>query len=309
VLLGSASIFDFSVTATIPISQYWILLILGVALGVFGAIYNKVLLISVKLFEKIKDRKFRPIIAFLAAGIFGLLFPVVIGGGHSMMDKINIQSGVGFLCAALLLKFLFSMISYGSGAPGGIFFPLLVMGAALGAIFAQISISFFGVDQALFTNLVILAMAGLFTAIVRAPITGIILLVEMTGSFSHFLPLSVVAVVAYIIADLCKSEPVYDSLLHNMIAAQNNDSAEQNLVHRITIETVVHFGSFADQKYLREITLPDNCLLVSVQRHGKEFIPDGDSKILAGDYIVCLTDLSDETKVREVLDKLTKNTY
>jgi len=218
-VMGSASIFNFSVT-DIPISEYWMLLILGAALGIFGAVYNKVLLSSIKLFGRIKDRKLRPVIAFLIAGVFGLLFPTVICGGDSMINSISIGSSIGFLCIALVLKFLFSMASYGSGAPGGIFFPLLVMGAAFGAIFAQIFMIGFGLDQSIFYNLIVLAMAGLFTAIVRAPITGIVLLVEMTGSFNLILPLSLVAVVAYVTADLCKSEPIYDSLLRNILKTE-----------------------------------------------------------------------------------------
>ncbi|MGI5876666.1 MAG: chloride channel protein [Dethiobacteria bacterium] len=74
-----------------------------------------------------------------------------------------------------------------------------------------------GIDPALFGNWIVLAMAGYFTAIVRAPITGIILLVEMTGSLSHLLPLTVVSVVAYVTADLLKSNPIYESLLENQV--------------------------------------------------------------------------------------------
>ena len=72
-------------------------------------------------------------------------------------------------------KYLISMVSYASGVPGGIFFPLLVLGASLGAVFATIVISLFHLPSHLFANLVILAMAGTFTAIVRAPMTGILL--------------------------------------------------------------------------------------------------------------------------------------
>ncbi|MFX4053967.1 chloride channel protein, partial [Streptococcus suis] len=86
------------------------------------------------------------------------------------------------------------------------FFPLLVLGASLGAVFATIVISLFHLPSHLFANLVILAMAGTFTAIVRAPMTGILLLVEMTGSFDHLLPLALVSLIAYVVADLLQSE-------------------------------------------------------------------------------------------------------
>ncbi|HBI27116.1 MAG TPA: ClC family H(+)/Cl(-) exchange transporter, partial [Peptococcaceae bacterium] len=125
-------------------------------------------------------------------------------------------SSITFLCLLLLFKFILSMISFGSGAPGGIFFPLLVMGSIIGAIFGNVAINFLGFDQSLFFNFVIIAMAGFFTAIVRAPITGIILLIEMTGSFANLLSLTFVSIVTYITATLLKSKPIYDTLLRNM---------------------------------------------------------------------------------------------
>ena len=81
-----------------------------------------------------------------------------------------------------LVKFLFSAVSFGSGAPGGIFFPLLILGAMVGGIFSMTGTEIFGLDPMYMNNFVLLAMAGFFTAIVRAPITGIILLFEMSGS-------------------------------------------------------------------------------------------------------------------------------
>ncbi|MCL2321692.1 MAG: ClC family H(+)/Cl(-) exchange transporter [Oscillospiraceae bacterium] len=306
-IFGSSAIFNFTFTSEIPLSKYWLLILLGAVLGLFGAIYNKFLLISIRLFNKIKDSKYRIAIAFIIAGLFGLIFPVVLCGGHFMMNSLTIESSLGFLCIAFLMKFLFSMISYGSGAPGGIFFPLLVMGATIGAIFAKISISFFWLGPEFFANIIILAMAGFFTAIVRAPITGMVLLVEMTGSFSHLMPLSVVSLIAFVMADLLKSEPIYDSLLHNLLVAQKSELNEKDEVRKITIETIVQFDSPADKKYVRELHLPNNCLLISVKRHNREFIPHGDTQVSAGDYLVFLADLSDETKIRKAIDELTNH--
>jgi H+/Cl- antiporter ClcA len=305
-ICGSESIFNFTVSGAIPIANFWILIVMGVALGLLGAAYNKTLLAAIKLFQIIKQTTFRPVPAFICAGLFGLLFPSVLCGGHTLIKQIDMTTGLGFLLAAFALKFVFSMISYGSGSPGGIFFPLLVMGAVIGAIFARVSIAWFGLDQSLFANMVILAMAGFFTAIVRAPITGIILLVEMTGSFSHLLQLSVVSVTAYIASALVKSEPIYDSLLHNMLARHTAGLSEQDSTRKITVETVVHHGSQADGKYVRDLALPENCLLVAVIRDHKEYIPHGNTLIQPGDSIAVLTDMANETVVREMLDELTK---
>ena len=320
-LFGSGSIFNFVVTGSIPLGDYWILLVMGGILGLFGMVYNKTLLASVRLFNRIKDRKLQPIIAFLAAGVMALTFPIVIGSGHMMLDEINVNSGLGFLGVALLLKFIFSMVSYGSGTPGGIFFPLLVIGAVVGGIFAKISILYFGFDQGLFANLVILSMAGMFTAIVRAPITGIVLMVEMTGSFNHLMPLSLVSLVAFVVADMMKSEPIYDSLLHNLLKASKHDSNEltmtmschlsdateqSSVAGRILIENIVHLYSPADQRYLRDLAFPDGCVLVSVKRHYRDIAFDHDTRVMAGDYLLFSVGLESEIEARGKLRDLTE---
>ena len=73
--------------------------------------------------------------------------------------------------------------------------------------------------QVYVNNFVLLGMTGFFTAIVRAPLTGIILLFEMSGSISQMLSLSIVSVTAYIVATLMRSEPIYDSLLKRILKA------------------------------------------------------------------------------------------
>ena len=91
-------------------------------------------------------------------------------------------------------------------------------------------VELFGLNPVYINNFVLLAMAGFFTAIVRAPITGIILLFEMSGSVSQMLSLAVVSVVAYITATLLKSEPIYESLLNRLLDGQKkeNESGENS---------------------------------------------------------------------------------
>lgn len=113
-------------------------------------------------------------------------------------------------------KFLFSLLSFGSGAPGGIFFPLLVLGSLVGGAYGQCVVSALGLDPSLAALFLLLGMAGNFAAIVRAPFTGAILLFEMTGSLSCLLPLLAVSLVATATAELLRSAPIYDSLAARM---------------------------------------------------------------------------------------------
>lgn len=307
IIFGVEPIFSFHLKNNIPLSGYWLVFILGAVLGVAGAFYNYALIYTQKLYKKMKwlNANARPIVPFIFAGMLGVLFPLVLGSGHSILGELNMSTGIIFLILILIIKFIFTMISFGSGAPGGIFFPLLVIGATIGAIFGNVAVNYLGIDQSLYYNFIVLAMAGYFTAIVRAPITGIILLVEMTGSFTQLLALTVVSLVAYVVADLLKSAPIYESLLEKQIADFEIETNEVDHSKRVVVEMIVHHWSESDRKLVREIEFPKNGLLISIKRRGKEIIPSGNTEILPEDYLVFLTNISDEALTREKLTEIT----
>lgn len=221
-ILGLDPVFHFQITEYLPQNYYWLLILLGILVGVSGVFYNWGMLKAQELYHKIPFLKEtgRLLIAFLTAGVLGLVMPSVLGSGSGLIVSLTKGEMVlGMVVLTLVVKFLFSAVSFGSGAPGGIFFPLLILGALLGAVFAMTGADFFGLDPVYINNFVLLGMTGFFTAIVRAPLTGIILLFEMSGSISQMLSLSIVSVTAYIVATLMRSEPIYDSLLKRILKA------------------------------------------------------------------------------------------
>ena len=221
-ILGLDPVFHFQITEYLPQNYYWLLILLGILVGVSGVFYNWGMLKAQELYRKIPLLKEtgRLLIAFLTAGVLGLVMPSVLGSGSGLIASLTKGEMVlGMVVLTLVVKFLFSAVSFGSGAPGGIFFPLLILGALLGAVFAMTGAEFFGLDPVYINNFILLGMTGFFTAIVRAPLTGIILLFEMSGSISQMLSLSIVSVTAYIVATLMRSEPIYDSLLKRILKA------------------------------------------------------------------------------------------
>ena len=221
-ILGLDPVFHFQITEYLPQNYYWLLILLGILVGVSGVFYNWGMLKAQELYRKIPFLKEtgRLLIAFLTAGVLGLVMPSVLGSGSGLIVSLTKGEMVlGMVVLTLVVKFLFSAVSFGSGAPGGIFFPLLILGALLGAVFAMTGAEFFGLDPVYINNFILLGMTGFFTAIVRAPLTGIILLFEMSGSISQMLSLGIVSVTAYIVATLMRSEPIYDSLLKRILKA------------------------------------------------------------------------------------------
>lgn len=300
---GLKPVFNIQNISPLPLTHYHYIIILGIIMGLLGTVFNHSLLKTQDLYsmQKWLPAHMRPVIPFVAAGILGFVLPEVLGGGHELITSM-VHDGftVKLLILILTVKFLFTMASYGSGAPGGIFLPMLVLGALAGNIYGNVLVSAFHFNPSYIKNLIILAMAGYFTAVVRAPITGSILITEMTGSFSHLLSVAIVSIVAYITADILGSKPIYESLLERMIE-KGTGKFHGSSKTKVIIEEAVCMGSILEGKLVKEIKWPSDCLLVAVKRGDKEIIPKGSTQILAGDYLIAL---ADEDKAPEVRKKL-----
>lgn len=297
---GTGTTFHVASVELLPPTYYLLLAALGVILGLFGVAYNKTLLATQKLYDKIKwPEPIRMVIPFLLAGIVGLTLPQVLGGGHGMIDTLLAgQYTIPFLFLLLAAKFLFSMASFGSGAPGGIFFPLLVLGALVGTLFGELAIGLEAVPEVYRVNFLLLGMVGMFTAIVRAPLTGIILVVEMSGSLTQLLGLTVVAGIAYLVADLCKSQPIYDSLLERITPKEVRITEAEE---RVTMEFMVGIDSRVRNKQLKELHWPEGCLVISIDRGGHPIIPRGDTRLLPGDVVTVLAKSGEEAALRQAV--------
>lgn len=300
--VGMSSTFAVAPVQVMPISYYLLLLVFGAVLGLFGAFYNRVLLLSQRLYARLRcPEPVKMMLPFAVAGVCGFTLPQVLGGGHGMIEALlRGEYALGLIAVLLVVKFVFSMVSYGSGAPGGIFFPLLVLGSLCGALYGQLAIGLGVVPEAYAVNFMLLGMAGMFTAIVRAPLTGIILIVEMSGSLTQMLSLSLVAMVAYVVADLCHSSPVYESLLDN-IKPSGYQAAHPE--ERIFLDLPVHFGSFAAGKPLGRLHWPKDSLVTNIVRGRETIIPHGDTVVQPGDMLTILCKGQDEARLRAVLTR------
>jgi H+/Cl- antiporter ClcA len=289
---GMKAILGFHLVTDIPLNYYLFLIFLGVILGGTGALFNWTLLKTQDLYAAIKVPNFwKMLIPFGIAGILRATAPQVLGGGHELIMSLTDNSFIlKVTVILLLLKFGFTMFSYGSGAPGGIFLPLLTVGALIGSIYGNLVIGFFHLNPIFSNNFIVLAMAGYFAAVVRAPITGCILILEMTGSLNHLLSLAIVSIIAYIIADLLGSKPIYESLLIKILKNKGEDQFVGEQANKVLLEVAVFMDSTLDGKQIKEIKWPPHCLLVGIKRGNEELIPKGDSTIYAGDYLIILVD-------------------
>lgn len=301
---GSTSAFNFPELPILPVNYYIYLIGLGLIIGLFGGFFNRSLIKTLEFKDKIRlPNTIIIAIPLLIAGLFGYFLPEVLGGGNHLIDSLG-QSyfPISLLILLVLVKFFFTLISYGTGVPGGIFLPILVIGALTGNIYSDFIVKFLHVSPYYSNNFIIFAMAAYFTAVVKAPITGSILITEMTGSFSHLWALITVSTVAYLASDLLKTKPMYEALYDRILT--NKDSNINTKETMILIETVVCLGSEISDKFVKQVVWPKHCLLVNIKRGDQEIIPHGDTLLYAGDHIFALVNESRAVDIEKSLCSL-----
>jgi chloride channel protein, CIC family len=219
-MLGNA--LDFTVQR-VSVTQSWMIapfLVLGALLGATGALFNAATVGLLRLSDRLSSISSLTRAAIIGAtvGLVAWFIPGLVGGGDNLTQAVLADRfAVGSLMAIFLARFLLGPWSYAAGAPGGIFAPLLVLGASSGALFAGVLNHYMptlGLSPVAFA---VVGMATLFSASVRAPLTGIILTVEMTGRGDLTLALLGASLVAMVVAMLLKSDPIYVTLKRRML--------------------------------------------------------------------------------------------
>ena len=299
-IFGRATIFDIPDLQLLPISYYGIVIIVALVAGAFGVIFNLGLLNVNKFYSLPLFRRpvHKIIFALLCAGVLGYFLPEVLGGGNNLINHLaKTPVSLQLLLVFLAGKLLFTLISYGCGVPGGFFLPMLVIGALCGSICASVLISLGWIEPIYAANIMVVAMAALFSSSVRSPITGTVLIMEMTASYQQLLSLAIAAMVAFVIAELAHSKPIYEELMQRML--RKDVPAPATLEQRNVVELSVCSGSSVCGKLIKDIRWPKNTLLVDVKRGEQQLIPAGDTRLLSGDFIYVLTE-------NENIEELTK---
>lgn len=210
---------------SLPLTSYWFVTIMGVALGLLAHLYQYCLLSLKPVYSKLTKipKIYHSIIPLLLVIPIGLWNATLLGGSHDFISSLfepifmkNIQTGTLSLMLLPLIwfivRFIFSMISYGASVPGGIFMPILVLGALLGVIFAVIMIHFNIAPKRCYGIIIVTSMCAYFGAIEKAPFTALTLLTEMVGSVEQIFPMLITTFIAYFVLDLLGGKPIYAAL-------------------------------------------------------------------------------------------------
>ena len=211
------------------LSYLWVFIVFGSIFGLFGYLFNHLLILSLDFFSGLRGwlYMFTGLIVGAVIGILVWLFPDTAGGGYDVIPKAFHNT---FAPTTLLILFVArfgtTAFSYGSGAPGGIFAPMLALGTLFGLWFGHFTHDLFPAHVLHPGIFAVAGMAALFSATVRAPLTGIVLTVEMTLNYSQILPLILTCMSATLVAQGLGGKPIYTVLLHRTLKLARSKTKE-----------------------------------------------------------------------------------
>ncbi len=216
-IIGNQVSIPVNESYSVAVALWPAIIILGVLCALSGTLFTKLVLLGKKFYALLPLPKLiKHLIPFIATALILLMDASLLGSGSELMLLPNTSQLSPELCLYYYLaKFFLLLVAFCSGIPGGIFFPLLVLGSLLGSLYASLLASLGLIPESAILFLSVIAMSAHFAAIVRAPLTGIFLILEMTGGSLHFLmPIMIITVSAYFVSDLLGAKPIYEELLH-----------------------------------------------------------------------------------------------
>ena len=177
--------------------------------------YNATLLGGLAAMDRLKrwPVELRGAVIGAAVGALAWFAPGLVGGGDDVTQRaLSGGAMLAPLALAFVLRFGLGAVSYAAATPGGLFAPLLVLGAQLGLLSGELCRLAFPELNLDPTPFAVVGMAAFFTGLVQAPVTGIILVIEMTASFTMLLPMIAACFAAMLVPNLLNSAPIYDAL-------------------------------------------------------------------------------------------------
>jgi CIC family chloride channel protein len=214
-LLGNNPLFKVPQYQLIHPLEFAIYAVLGVAGGLISVVFTKLLLGIRERFLRFPKHTvwFQPVVGGLLVGLMGWFVPQVLGVGYGYVgDVLNGNMGLELMLLLLVLKLLAVTASYSSGNAGGIFGPSLFIGAMLGGVVGTAAHRLLPTYTATAGAYALVGMGAVFAGVVRAPMTSVLMIFEMTQDYAVIVPLMIANLVSLFISSRLQRQPIYEAL-------------------------------------------------------------------------------------------------
>ncbi|MDD3014492.1 MAG: chloride channel protein [Candidatus Gastranaerophilales bacterium] len=273
--LGSNPSFQIPTILT-PISFITIpvFIVLGIVAGIFGVLFAKNIFLSISIYDRFYKVPIwcKPAIAGFIVGLIGVFLPYILSAGNNSVDLL-LQSKftVGFILLIFIGKFFITPLCFGSGAAGGIFLPILMLGSFLGYLLGIASNSL-----GIHVDPVVIALVGMgafLSAVARAPITSVVMVFEMTGDYNHILPIMLSAAIADLIAEKLNHAPIYSTLIFK----QGSKTKETKFLSNIKVKNAMTKNV---QKFMYNMSIESSLELMNMTTHSAYPVISNEKKLI-----------------------------
>lgn len=240
-LLGNDPLFKVPQYTLVHPLEFAIYALLGVAGGFLSVAFTRLLLGIRKYFLKlpVKTRWWHPVVGGVLVGVMGWFVPQVLGVGYTFVGSaLNGTMALKLMLLLVVLKLFGVTVSYATGNAGGIFGPALFLGAMLGGIVGTIAHQLLPGYTAAPGAYALVGMGALFAGIVRAPMTSVLMIFEMTRDYAVIVPLMIANLTSLFIASVFQKEPIYEALAHQD-GIHLPSSAERSESNQRTVQQVM----------------------------------------------------------------------
>lgn len=228
---GEGAVIEVGKFTNAPVNTLWLYLILGMIFGIIGPLFNSLILRTQDLFQRIHGgnmTKWVLVGGLLGGmcGVLGVIEPETSGGGFSLIPIAAAGNfSIGMLLFLFFTRVITTLLCFSSGAPGGIFAPMLALGTLLGTAFGMAAAVGFPAYHLEAGTFAIAGMGALLAASLRAPLTGILLVLEMTDNYQLILPMIITCLGATLLAQFLGGKPLYSTILARTLAKQEAELA------------------------------------------------------------------------------------
>jgi len=233
-LLGNHPLFVVPQYQLVNPAEFALYAVLGVAGGLVSAAFSGLLL---KLRERFlaaprKTLPFQPVVGGLLVGLVGWFVPGTLGVGYAHVGSaLNENMAWRLMALLLVLKLVTVAVSYASGNAGGIFGPSLFLGAMLGGVVGTAGHHFFPNHVATSGAYALVGMGTAFAGIVRAPMTSVMMIFEITRDYAVIVPLMISNLVSFYISYTLQRTPIYEALAHQLGIHLPSKATRQDLAN------------------------------------------------------------------------------
>jgi CIC family chloride channel protein len=265
---------------------------LGVLGGLLSAIFSKLLLGIRQRFLRFPRKTvwFQPVAGGLLVGAMGWFVPQVMGVGYTFVgDVLNGRMVLGMMLLLIVLKLFAVTVSYSSGNAGGIFAPSLFLGSMLGGAVGTLAHMWLPAQTASPGAYALVGMGAVFAGIVRAPMTSVLMIFEMTQDYAIIVPLMIANLVSLFIASLLQKRPIYEALAVQDGIHLPKSHGRREHGHR----TILHLMRQASTPLSADLTLAEAAVMVRAEPDSQSWIVSGQRGVIG---VINRTRLEQETQ-------------